>query len=82
MLSKLWTIDWNDLFNGLVTAIYGAVLTYLTGIFASLYQLVINNQPFEIFIDWKVALVIGVYAGLTYLSKRFTSGKTGTVFAK
>jgi len=79
MKSNLFKIDWIDLFNGLVTTIIGALITYLYGVFAALYQLVVNHEVFVIQIDLQAMLVIGVFAGLSYLMKRFVSDSAGVV---
>lgn len=79
MLSKLWRADFKDIFNGFITAIYGALLTYLFGVFDGLYQLAIKGEPFQVQVDLKAMLVIGIFAGVSYLLKRFTSDNKGTL---
>lgn len=79
IMSTLYKLDWKDLLNGILTTFIGAIITYLYGIFAALYQLVIAGQPFQIQIDLQAMLVIGAFAGLSYLSKRFVSDTQGTV---
>lgn len=79
-MSNLWNLDWKDLFNGIVTAILGAIITYLVGVFGALYQLVIAGEPFDIMIDLKAMIVIGSFAGLSYLAKRFFSDDKGMIF--
>lgn len=82
MLSKLWSLDLNDFFNGLVMAVLGNVVIYLMVIFNELAQLALNGDPFQIVINWQIVKVIAISSFLTYLSKRFVSGETGTVLAK
>lgn len=76
-MSNLWNLDWKDIFKGLVTSIYGALLIYLFGVFAGLYQSVINGLPFNITVDSQAMIVIGVFAGLSYLMTRYTSDTKG-----
>ena len=82
MLSELWKLNGFDVFKGVITAIYGALLTYFVGIFGALYQLILNNQPFQIDVDFKTVAVVGIFAGLSYLSTRFSSGKSGAFLAE
>lgn len=81
-MSNIFSLNWKDLVNGLVMAVLGNVIIYLMAIFGSLYELVINNQPFEISINWNAVLVVSIWAVLTYLSKRFISNPAGTVLGK
>jgi hypothetical protein len=82
MLSKLWRADVMDLLNGLITAIYGALLTYIYGVFDGLYQLAIKGEPFQVDISWNMMLIIGVFAGVSYLFKRFTSDRKGIILGE
>ena len=80
-MSNLFSLDWRDLLNGLITAVLGSVVLYLLAIFSSLYQLVINGEPFKIAIDGQAVLVVAVFSALTYLAKRFVSGNSGVVLS-
>lgn len=79
-MSNLWSVDFKDVLKGLLTSVYGALITYLYGVFAGLYQLVINKEPFSITVDFKAMLVIGIFAGLSYLVTRYTSDTKGVLF--
>lgn len=81
-MSKLWELDWKDILNGLLFAVIGNVVMYLLVIFSSLYQLVINGDPFVINIDFKAIVVVAIFSALTYLSKRFVSNENGNVLQK
>lgn len=81
-MSDLFKLDWKDLLNGLLMAVFGNVVLYLLAIFTNLYELVMKGEPFQIAVDWKSVLVVAIFSFLTYLAKRFFSGKTGTFFIK
>ena len=81
-MSKLFKLDFNDLFNGLLFAIIGNIVMYLMVIFSSLYELAIKGLPFEVNIDFQAILVISIFSALTYLSKRFFSNPVGDVLTK
>ena len=78
-LSNLFGLNVKDFFNGLITAVIGALVTYLFGVFQALYQLAITGQAFKITVDFQSMIVIGVFAGLSYIVKRYFSDSTGTV---
>jgi len=82
MNSNLFSVNLKDVLNGLFTAVLGAITTYLIGVFAALYQLVINGQPFEIQVNFQAMIVMGVFAGLVYLQKRFFSNSENNVLTK
>lgn len=81
-MSKLFEVNLKDLFNGLVFAVLGNVIMYLTAIFSELYGLVLKGDPFVIRINWEAVLVVGIFSALTYLSKRFISNPAGDVLTK
>lgn len=81
-MSDLFKLNLKDLLNGLVMAVMGNVVLYLLATFNELYKLVMNGDPFSIVINWEAILVVGTFSALTYLSKRFVSGKTGTILVK
>ena len=81
-MSELFKLNFKDLLNGLIMAVMGNVVLYLLATFSELYKLVMNGDPFNIVVNWDAILVVGVFSALTYLSKRFVSGKTGAVLVK
>jgi len=81
-MSDLFKLNWKDLFNGAIMAVIGDVVLYLLVIFKELYQLVMQNQPFQIELDWRAIFIVAVFSFLSYLAKRFFSGTTGSVLVK
>ena len=69
MNSKLFKINLNDAFKGLVMVILGAILGSITQI-VNLGRL---PEPEE----WKAAFMFGAGAGLTYLMKNFFTNSNG-----
>jgi hypothetical protein len=81
-MSNLWELNLKDWLNGLIFAVIADIIAYLMIVFGNLYQLVINKQPFVLEINWQALVIIAVFSALTYLSKRFVSGPTGTLLKK
>ena len=82
MLSNLWELDWKDVLKGLITSVFGALLTYIYEVFAGLYELVFKGEEFSITINSKAIIVVGVFAGLSYLVTRFTSDTKGVFLGR
>jgi len=82
VMSDLFSINWKDILNGFLFAVLGDVVMYLLAIFGGLYELVLDGKPFQIHINIQAIIVVAVFSGLTYLSKRFLSGTTGNLLQK
>ena len=74
MKSKLFTLDWRDLINGLFVAFLTAVLTGIIDILG-------NGAVFE----WptlKPVLIAGISAALAYLLKSLSTNSHNQLFTK
>lgn len=69
-LSKLFRLNELDFLKGLITAIFGAILT-------ALYDAFQSNE-----FDWKKIGTTAILAGLSYLMVRFNSNSKGYLFKK
>jgi len=70
--SKLFSLNFNDLFKGLVTAVLAAVLAW--------FLQMINTPGFDwVSINWGEIARIAITAGGAYLMKNFISDSKGNV---
>ena len=68
MDSKLFTLNWRDLANGLVIAVGGVILG------------MIESGTFDIFsADWTTIGKLALNAAVIYLAKKFFTTSNGTV---
>ena len=66
--SNFLNINWQDLLNGLITAVYGGVVGFL-------YETLIAKGE----ITWENVAYAAIVAGVGYLSKKFTTTSDGRV---
>lgn len=76
--SPLFKLYWRDFFNGLVTAVLGAILVTL--------QAKVSEPNFSIFdLNWQQLEIIanvGVIAGVSYLASKFLRDENGKTLGK
>ena len=66
--SNFGSINWNELLNGLIMAVYGGVLGFA-------YETLVAKGE----ITWENILYAALISGLGYLSKKFTTTSDGRV---
>ncbi len=70
--SKFLTLNWADLFKGLATAVFSAVILFLAD--------VLKVPGFELgALPWDTILKVALTAGLGYLAKNWLSTSDGKV---
>jgi hypothetical protein len=74
MKSKIFTLDWRDLINGLIIAILTAILTGIIDILG-------NGAVFD-WIHIKPVLIAGISAALAYLLKSLSTNSRNQLFTK
>jgi hypothetical protein len=74
MKSKLFTLDWRDLINGLFIAFLTALLTGIIDILG-------NGAVFD-WIHIKPVLIAGISAALAYLLKSLSTNSHNQLFTK
>ena len=74
MKSKLFTLDWKDLINGLFVAFLTAILTGIIDILG-------NGAVFD-WIHIKPILIAGISAALAYLVKSLSTNSHNQLFTK
>lgn len=76
-LSTLFSIDIKDLFNGVVLAVIGGVLTFLYQIIMPCLDSITNGVACDISISWQAVSIVAVTSGLSYIVKRYGSNEQG-----
>lgn len=74
MKSKLFTLDWRDLVNGLFVAFLTALLTGIIEI--------LNKDAVFTWLSMKPVLIAGVSAALAYLVKSMSTNSRNQLFTK
>ena len=74
MKSKIFTLDWRDLINGLFVAVLTALLTGIIDILG-------NGAVFD-WIHIKPVLIAGISAALAYLLKSLSTNSHNQLFTK
>jgi hypothetical protein len=74
MKSKLFTLDWRDLINGLFVA-------FLTAILTGIIDMLGNGAVFD-WIHLKPVLIAGISAALAYLLKSLSTNSHNQLFTK
>ena len=74
--NKLFSLNWNDFFKGLLIAVLTPILDFI------LIAVELYSNGAELVIDWHRALGIGVAAFIVYLSKNFLSPTTVVIDKK
>jgi len=74
MKSKLFTLDWRDLINGLFVA-------FLTAILTGTIEILGNGAVFD-WIHIKPVLIAGISAALAYLLKSLSTNSHNQLFKK
>jgi len=74
MKSKLFTLDWRDLVNGLFIAFLAAILSGVIGI--------LDNEAVFTWVTLKPVLIAGISAALSYLLKSLLSNSRNQLFTR
>jgi len=74
MKSKIFTLDWRDLLNGLIIAILTAILTGIIDILG-------NGAVFD-WVHIKPILIAGITAACAYLLKSLSTNSRNQLFTK
>jgi len=74
MKSKLFTLDWRDLINGLFIAFLAAVLTGIIGI--------LDNGAVFTWVTLKPVLISAISAVLSYLLKSLATNSRNQLFTR
>lgn len=74
MKSKLFTLDWRDLINGLFVAFLTALLTGVIEI--------LNKDAVFTWLSMKPVLIAGISAALAYLLKSLSTNSHNQLFTK
>jgi hypothetical protein len=74
MKSKIFTLDWRDLLNGLIIAILTAILTGIIDILG-------NGAVFD-WVHIKPIIIAGITAACAYLLKSLSTNSRNQLFTK
>jgi len=83
-LSKLFTLNWNDVWQSLKTALFTGILGWLTALLTPIWDTITAGQIPTFAFDWKQVLIglgVAVISALGSVLKRYVSNSEGKISA-
>ena len=78
-MSYIWQLNWKDLLNGLITAVFGGIATFIYQLIDPCLDSFIHGISCSITFQWSSIVLVAFGSGIAYLIKRFSSDNQGNV---